>query len=206
MHEQSYVAIKLKKFFGGECITRCHGYDLYEYRADKGFLPFRKDVLKYNDKIYSISEDGKNYLISKYKNIICNKIIVSYLGTEHYGINPDVGKDDFIIVSCSNLIPVKRVELIIKTLSIITEYKISWVHYGGGSEMEKLMHLAENNLPSNIEWEFKGYLSNDAIMKQYQEQHIDLFINVSESEGLPVSIMEAISFGIPVDSLPNIKK
>ena len=35
-------------------------------------------------------------------------------------------------------------------------------------------------------------------MKIYAEKHFDLFINVSESEGIPVSIMEAMSFGIPV--------
>ena len=31
----------------------------------------------------------------------------------------------------------------------------------------------------------------------YKNNKVDLFINVSSTEGLPVSIMEAISFGIP---------
>ena len=35
-------------------------------------------------------------------------------------------------------------------------------------------------------------------MKYYYENYIDLFINLSESEGIPVSIMEALSAGIPV--------
>jgi len=34
-------------------------------------------------------------------------------------------------------------------------------------------------------------------MKFYRETPIDLFILTSESEGVPVSIMEALSFGIP---------
>ena len=32
----------------------------------------------------------------------------------------------------------------------------------------------------------------------YRDTHVDLFISLSAQEGLPVSIMEAISFGIPV--------
>ena len=35
-------------------------------------------------------------------------------------------------------------------------------------------------------------------MHFYETNHVDLFINVSSSEGIPVSIMEALSFGIPV--------
>jgi glycosyltransferase involved in cell wall biosynthesis len=41
-------------------------------------------------------------------------------------------------------------------------------------------------------------LSNKEVLNYYRNNPVDLFINVSESEGIPVSIMEAISFGIPV--------
>ena len=34
-------------------------------------------------------------------------------------------------------------------------------------------------------------------MNEYKEKEYHLFINVSSLEGIPVSIMEAISFGIP---------
>ena len=42
-----------------------------------------------------------------------------------------------------------------------------------------------------------GYVSNTSLMEFYRKNHVDLFINVSETEGIPVSIMEAMSFGIP---------
>ena len=45
---------------------------------------------------------------------------------------------------------------------------------------------------------FTGHLPQDAIMEFYRNTPIDLFILTSESEGVPVSIMEALSFGIPV--------
>ena len=53
-------------------------------------------------------------------------------------------------------------------------------------------------LPTNIQVEFTGAFSNKEVLKFYQQNHVDLFINVSASEGVPVSIMEALSFGIPV--------
>lgn len=34
-------------------------------------------------------------------------------------------------------------------------------------------------------------------MRIYEKESFDLFVNVSSSEGIPVSIMEAMSFGIP---------
>ena len=41
-------------------------------------------------------------------------------------------------------------------------------------------------------------MSNHDIHTFYQSSPQDVFVNVSESEGVPVSIMEAISHGIPV--------
>ena len=42
-----------------------------------------------------------------------------------------------------------------------------------------------------------GAISHKDVLEFYQKNHFDLFINLSLSEGLPQSIMEAISFGIP---------
>lgn len=43
-----------------------------------------------------------------------------------------------------------------------------------------------------------GELTSTDIYKLYKENSYHIFVNVSESEGIPVSIMEASSFGIPV--------
>jgi glycosyltransferase involved in cell wall biosynthesis len=41
-------------------------------------------------------------------------------------------------------------------------------------------------------------IKNEEIIKFYQNNSVNLFISLSEAEGIPVSIMEAISFGIPI--------
>jgi glycosyltransferase involved in cell wall biosynthesis len=45
---------------------------------------------------------------------------------------------------------------------------------------------------------FRGQVANSEVLDDYARQPYDWFINVSASEGLPVSIMEVCSFGIPV--------
>ena len=43
-----------------------------------------------------------------------------------------------------------------------------------------------------------GHYPNEELLRYYGSNHVDLFINTSSTEGVPVSIMEAQSFGIPV--------
>lgn len=199
MHTQAVTGAFLKKQFpGSRFVTRCHGYDLYEYRASSRYLPFRPLIFENADEIFPVSENGAAYLKENYGFLNADKIKVCYLGTLDHGTNPGKG-DEFHIVSCSNLISLKRVHLIIKALGILKDrYEIKWTHYGDGGLRSELEQMAEELLGDRIDHCFKGQVSNRQLMTEYRNTPIDLFINVSETEGLPVSIMEAMSFGIPV--------
>jgi glycosyltransferase involved in cell wall biosynthesis len=94
------------------------------------------------------------------------------------------------------MIALKRVELIIEILKLI-KLDVEWVHFGDGILLEDIKEKAKE-LPDNIESVFMGRKPNGNLLSYYQSTGVDLFINLSETEGLPVSIMEAISFGIPV--------
>ncbi len=54
-----------------------------------------------------------------------------------------------------------------------------------------------STLSSNVSVRFLGYTPNDQVLGYYRHHPVDVFVNVSESEGVPVSIMEALSFGVP---------
>lgn len=45
---------------------------------------------------------------------------------------------------------------------------------------------------------FLGAMANSDVMEYYKTHDVNVFINVCENEGIPVSIMEAMSFGKPV--------
>jgi glycosyltransferase involved in cell wall biosynthesis len=176
--------------------TRAHGFDLYENNGKPNYLPLRKFCLKNTDNVFTISHTGENYLKMLYPEFK-QKIVCSYLGTKDFGINPiPVISSPLHIVSCSSVNQVKRIHSIIETLKHIT-IPVRWTHIGDGSLLQKIKEAAIK-LPGNIITDFKGSLSQMEIFNFYKNEPIDVFINCSTSEGIPVSIMEAISFGIPV--------
>ncbi len=191
---QAYVAAKIKcmdKSF--VAVTRAHGFDLWQDLPI--YLPFREETFQAMDGIYPVSGRGAEHLCERF-SAMKRKIFACYLGTRDYGLNAIVARQVFHIVSCSNMIALKRIHLIIEALSMMRQ-QIRWTHYGDGPLKADLEKQARA-LPRCIRWEFKGYMPNQALMREYQVEGIDLFVNVSETEGLPVSIMEAMSFGIPV--------
>lgn len=52
-------------------------------------------------------------------------------------------------------------------------------------------------MPPNIRYRINGVTPHEDIMQFYADNHPVLFINLSYVEGIPVSIMEAFSYGIP---------
>ncbi len=177
--------------------TRAHRYDLYEEENKIKYLPYRKLFLESFDSIFPCSDDGVNYLKNRYDKF-SDKISTSLLGTQDYGIAENSIDDVFRIVSCSRVEAVKRLDKLIDALYIIDndKIKVEWTHIGSGKEFNTIKNYARKKL-SHIKFDFKGNMKNEDIMKLYKKSSFDLFINVSSSEGLPVSIMEAISFGIP---------
>jgi len=195
----SLLKNKFKKTF---LLNRGHGSDIYEYaHKEPGFFfPFRSFQLKQINTIATISEHGKNYIKSTRPTYKGN-FTVSRLGVADKGTNPASANESFTLVSCSALVKLKRVHLIAEILKHLP-FKIKWIHFGDGPERSTVTD-AIKSLPSNIEVELKGDILNEDLIDFYRSTHVDLIINVSETEGLPVSLMEAISFGIPILA-PNI--
>lgn len=201
-------------------ITRTHGFDLYDEVYKNGYRqPFREYMDKYIDRFYFISKKGKDYYLNrnKYEEEKL-KYRVSYLGCRGHNnreelmtINDKTSsaiekKVDtiFRIVSCSNIIPVKNIRLMIDGLFLASlkkrERTIEWVHFGDGVLKEEISKYAKDIFEKceNVKYKFMGRIDNDMIHEYYSNNKVDCFINTSLSEGLPVSILEAMSYGIPI--------
>lgn len=173
-------------------IVRFHGSDLWE-ELHHNYIPMRKYVVESMDIAVFISNMGKKYFESRYPDKV--KMLVSKLGTLDHGAGEKSNDEVLRVLSCSYIIPLKRVPLIYKALNSISDKNIEWTHIGDGPGLERLKSEIIN---SNISVKLTGRLTNDEVIKYYRENSVDIFINLSTTEGIPVSIMEAISFNVPV--------
>ena len=177
-------------------VTRAHGYDIYQYVNKLNYLPMRSFLAKNVEKIFPCSRNGAEYLKTQLPEYN-EKIHHSYLGSFDFGLgNYD---STFNILTCSHTVEVKRLDRLIEALSKLngSGLNIKWTHIGDGELQEKIKSLAAQKL-GFMNVEFMGKLDNSEVMNYYKNNPVSLFINVSESEGLPVSLMEATSFGTPV--------
>lgn len=204
MHAHASILARLKKtsYPNLKIISRAHGYDLYEEDYFPFFLPLREYTIEQMNGIFPISENGLNYLKKKFP-LYQKKMKFLYLGTVNQPLKEySIDEDFFSFLSCSSLISLKRVDVIIKAIALTAtlhpEIKFSWNHLGGGVLIENLLKLAQDILPKNVSWKIHGALDLTDVYKFYQTHKIDLFLSASETEGIPVSMMEAQSFGVPI--------
>ena len=168
----------VKTVVDGKCkakkiVSRAHGFDVYK---SVGYQPFRSYLLQNIDEIYFVSEAGK----TDFKKEIASKVqnVKSRFSVYRLGVNeltsvmPNLrsASQIFKIVSCSNVIQVKRLDLIVKALSLLN-FDIEWTHYGDGPEMEHIKKLAEDVLSENkfVKFTFAGKIGNAELIMEAQQ-------------------------------------
>ncbi|MDF2452215.1 MAG: hypothetical protein K0S26_1719 [Bacteroidota bacterium] len=186
-------------------VSRAHAYDVYHkdwyklYPSSQYlFLGFETWKVYHTDKVYPISTHALEHFRRLFPDLK-EKFVVSRLGVREQGPLKVLANTDVVtVVSCSNIDENKRIYRIPEILSLLNR-KVKWVHFGKGKEqdIEKVQqqiekyHLSESCL-------LKGFTPNSEVINFYQSNTVDLFMNLSQIEGIPVSLMEAASFGIPM--------
>ncbi|MBL8152902.1 MAG: glycosyltransferase [Anaerolineae bacterium] len=183
-------------------ISRAHRDDLYETDSDPPYIPFRKLTFQALNHLFVISEHGYRYVQETYDAAIRPPMEIARIGINDPGFDNQPSSDGvFRIVSCSFMIPVKRLELFVQGLRIFAQNHpdrlVEWHHIGDGPLHDSISQEAQTQMPSNVNCFFHGHLSNPDVMAFYRDHPVDVFINVSLSEGIPAAIMEAQSTGIP---------
>ncbi|MBK0417684.1 glycosyltransferase [Leucobacter sp. CSA1] len=187
-------------------VVRLHRFDLYE--GVGGRLPLRASIFGSVDALLSISEDGRRHLDERFGSLIpAGALSVLRLGTADHGLGPEPApiaergeQEPIRVVSCSSVIDVKRVDSLIPALELLAgEHAVHWTHFGSGEGMSELVAatLAARARTPGLEIDLRGQTENSGVLEHYRNTPVDAFVNVSDSEGVPVSIMEALSFGIP---------
>ncbi|HVW28556.1 MAG TPA: glycosyltransferase [Polyangiaceae bacterium] len=175
-------------------IVRFHRYDLFE-DENSGYMPYRRQLLESTTIAAPSSEKGVRHLRSLYPDLT-KSIRLARLGVPRL---PELAMSSdgvLRVLSCSFVTPRKRVDLIADALREV-RFPVHWTHVGDGPDM-KALRAQVARLPSNVETYLPGNVAADELFKFYQQRPVDVFVNVSTSEGIAMTILECLSAGVPV--------
>lgn len=179
-------------------VARAHRYDLYIHKA----ASMRERTIATSCGVYAVSQAGADELSIRYPEASDN-IGVSYLGVslDGLGVGTRHTADDHTVtfITVARAEPVKRLPLALQSLIALANVRgdldVRWIHVGDGSELDGLKQMCLS-LPSNLTVEFCGSLDNADVRSMLSSRVIDFMLLLSSSEGLPVSLLEAMACGI----------
>lgn len=179
-------------------VSRAHGYDLYHEASTLGFLPQRHSLLTALDAVYPVSQAGADYLTARYPEY-AGKVRVQRLGSRDPEPLPLVDRDRLYITSCAFVVPIKRLGRFPLIMERLAEHgvPVTWTHIGGGPGLADLQAQAAE-VCRLAEVRLVGHVDHKHLFDHYAQTPSTVFLSLSETEGLPVSMMEAISGGIPL--------
>lgn len=194
------LAILKQKKIINHAICRAHRFDLYDVQESKWMVPFRHFICRNIDNVFPVSMHGLNYLSAKepdYKE----KFRLHYLGVSNHNFVslPGSKLQKHLILSCSNFRHFKRVHVIPDVLKNLN-LPVHWVHFGTGDFFDETQKKIKE-LPENISCDLKGNVPNKEVLEFYLNNSVSVFLSLSVSEGLPISMMEAVSYGVPVAAM-----
>lgn len=182
--------------------SRAHGHDIYTHRAKAE----RERAIAQADGVYTVAEHGKEFLRTMFP-AQANKIDKARLGCvklypDEMAQHHTVADRKLTFVSVARVSPEKRVELNLEMLRKLAVARpstsIRWIHIGDGPLMESLRAKVGAVTEPNLEIALLGALPNEATQRVLISEPVDWMLLMSETEGLPICLCEALSYGIPV--------
>lgn len=178
-------------------VSRAHGYDVNIHASPVRYLPQREHLLQQCAQVWPVSSAATEYLRTTYPSY-ADKVSERRLGTPSPEQTRVASQRALKIVTCSMIRPLKRLEVVQEAVEILSlrGHPVEWVHVGAGSG--RYAQTLKDRARHSGQQRFVGYIENSEIFALYKRERPSVFLNVSSSEGVPVSVMEAMACGIPV--------
>ena len=188
--ERAYSKAKISESFD-EFQVKNYGFSISLQKKVRSFS------IKKSDIVVTPSKHLKNFILNLgFKNkieIINNGVFIPEENTNIFT------NDQINITIVSRLVSHKNIEKIIRAISDLNNPLIYLNIIGDGPELNQLQKISlESNNKDNII--FHGKLNRDDINHIFLKS--DIYIQASNYEGLPHSLLEAMSYGIPVLCTP----
>ncbi len=184
-------------------VSRCLGSDLNGFLKNDKYVPYKKIKFSSLDSLILLGEYQKDLLdkaILQPKNIN-----ISPLGVfKQKFVKRNIDKRKIYFLSCGNLIEIKNNILMIDFLVRIakeTKKKVHFTLVGNGKLKDKIFEKLIKN-KKYIDYNYYEYVND--FVKFIKKRKINFFLNFSSQEGMPFTVMETMSIGIPTIS-SNIK-
>ena len=188
--ERAYSKAKISENFD-EFQVKNYGFSISFQKKVRSFS------IKKSDIVVTPSQHLKNFILNLgFKNkieIINNGVFIPEENTNIFT------NDQINITIVSRLVSHKNIKKIIRAISDLNDPLIYLNIIGDGPELNQLQKISlESNNKDNII--FHGKLNRDEINHIFLKS--DIYIQASNYEGLPHSLLEAMSYGIPVLCTP----
>ncbi len=180
-------------------VSRVHGGDLFAEAHGWSSIPYQAAAIRSVDILASVSECGRSYLEDKFPEAVA-RTHVRKLGISDLGAwQPRTRRDDSInMLSVSSIDDNKRVLWIAELARELACHRpVRWTHLGDGP-LRGRVELALAKSPANLQVQLRGQVGSATVRSELLAGGHDVFVNLSLSEGAPVSLMEAQCCGIPV--------
>lgn len=165
------------------------------------YQPFRRFILQRIKAVFSVSGLGKQFLFDQSESNSQSNFLVHRLGVK--AVEPiEVNRENGVlkILTISFLEKYKRIALLVEALEMAEHLEIDWHHVGDGNDHQNIKQYAFNHLfnKPNVKFRFTADVNSDSVYEIIRQDKPHVFVCVSQHEDIPVSILEALSFGIPV--------
>lgn len=190
------IGVFLKKVHGKPLALTVHGSDINNLPPHGLMKKTSVYVLKNADKIVAVSNALKDTVTGF--GILSDKVKVIPNAVELSDFPPGLKERmGFKILFVGRLVPEKGLEYLIKSMEFIVKEipQATLTVVGGGPMREELEGLVEGySMGDKIR--FEGMKPHSEILRYLQDT--DLFVLSSLSEGLPLTVLEAMAAGKPV--------
>jgi glycosyltransferase involved in cell wall biosynthesis len=194
---QNAIFLKISKLFNNNTILHIHGAEFKKFYKESKRKNYITNILNKTDSLIVLSDNWRKYYstICANKNIyVVNNSIENIDFKKYKRIYP---KDDFVVLFLSSICKRKGAYDLLKAIKSITDSTIKFVFVGPYEDRQKFFNDVKI-LGIAEKCEFKGEVIGNERFKYFASA--DMLVLPSYAEGLPVTILEAMSFGLPIVS------